>query len=80
MTNKEVNKIINGYKPQKASHTIDVGVTIKRTIISHCQVCARDFDSPELVYYAPLDNTYLCRECAQVHKGRQLRIFIKEAD
>jgi len=48
---------------------------IKRATVSYCQVCARDFKSPELVYFAPIDNTIVCEECSKVHKDRQLRIY-----
>lgn len=51
---------------------------IKRTPTSYCQVCQRDFISPELVYYAPIDNTIVCSGCAQVHRDRRLRIYVKE--
>ena len=50
--------------------------SIKRTPTSYCQVCQRDFISPELVYFAPIDGNIVCSECAQVHRDRQLRIYV----
>ena len=52
--------------------------SIKRTPINYCQVCQRDFISPELVYFAPIDNTIVCSGCAQVHQDRELRIYVRE--
>lgn len=51
---------------------------VKRTPISYCQVCQRDFISPELVYFAPIDNTIICSKCSEVHRDRRLRIYVKE--
>ena len=52
--------------------------TIRRAAVPCCQNCGRDFISPELVYFAPIDNTIVCSECAQVHRDRELRIFVRE--
>lgn len=52
--------------------------TIRRAAVPCCQNCGRDFISPELVYYAPLDGNIVCSECAQVHRDRQLRIYVRE--
>lgn len=52
-------------------------IAIKRTPVSHCQNCGRDFDSPELVYFAPLDGNIVCQECSRIHRDRQLRIYIE---
>ena len=52
--------------------------TIRRAAVPCCQNCGRDFISPELVYYAPIDNTIVCSECAQIHRDRQLRIYVRE--
>lgn len=46
--------------------------------VSYCQNCGRDFISPELVYYAPIDNTIICSKCSEVHRDRRLRIYVKE--
>jgi len=51
---------------------------VKRTPISYCQVCQRDFISPELVYFASLDSNIVCSGCAQVHRDRELRIYVRE--
>lgn len=56
----------------------DTSVTIKRTPCKYCLVCGRDFISPELVYFAPIDNNVVCKSCSEIHKDRQLRIYIKE--
>ena len=56
----------------------DAAATIRRAAVSYCQVCGRDFITPELVYFAPIDNNIVCSECAQVHQDRQLRIYVKE--
>ena len=56
----------------------DDKIAIKRTPVSHCQNCGREFKNPELVYYAPLDGNIVCSECAEIHKDRQLRIYAKE--
>ena len=56
----------------------DTSVTIKRTPCKYCLVCGRDFASPELVYYAPIDNNIVCEACSRVHKDRQIRIYVRE--
>ena len=52
--------------------------SIKRTPIGYCQVCGRDFISPELVYFAPIDNAIVCSECSEIHRDRELRIYVRE--
>ena len=52
--------------------------TIRRAAVPCCQNCGRDFISPELVYYAPLDGNIVCSGCAQVHRDRRLRIYVAE--
>jgi hypothetical protein len=46
--------------------------------IGYCQACGRGFASPELIYYVPLDGNIVCSKCAEIHKDRQLRIYMKE--
>ncbi len=50
---------------------------ISETAISSCQNCGKYFIAPELVYFAPIDNTIVCSECAQVHRDRGLRIYVR---
>ena len=66
------------YKPFPKPILTDDTATIRRARVSYCQSCGRDFASPELVYYAPLDGNIVCRECSEIHQDRQLRIFIRE--
>ena len=54
-------------------------VLIKPTPISYCQSCLRDFRSQEIVYFAPVDNTVICADCAKAHKEPEPRIYGKEA-
>lgn len=56
----------------------DDTASIRRAYVSYCQVCGRDFVSPELVYYAPIDNSIVCKSCSEIHRDRQLRIYIRE--
>lgn len=57
---------------------MNTSATIKRTPVSYCQVCGRDFISPELVYWAPIDNNIVCAKCSDIHRDRQLRIYVRE--
>ena len=51
-------------------------VEIKKTPISYCQVCGKDFEHLDIVYYAPIDNNIVCAECSKIHKDRSPRIYI----
>jgi len=53
-------------------------IKIKTTIASYCRVCGRDFKHLDVVYFAPIDNNILCPKCSEIHKDRQLRIYVKE--
>lgn len=53
-------------------------IAIKRTHVYYCQVCAKEFKDPELVWYAPIDNNIVCEDCSQIHKDRQMRVYVKE--
>jgi len=53
-------------------------IAIKRAVVSHCQNCGKDFDSPELVYFAPIDGNIVCTKCSEIHRERQLSIYVKE--
>jgi len=39
-------------------------ITLKRIYSTHCQVCSEPHDLIELVYFVPLDNNLVCRDCA----------------
>lgn len=65
------------YKPFPAPILAGDTATLRRALVSYCQSCGRDFASPELVYYAPLDGNIVCRECSEIHRDRQVRIYIK---
>lgn len=49
---------------------------IKVTTVTYCQACSRDFKDPEIVFYAPIDNNIICRECAKIHSRPEPRVFI----
>ena len=51
---------------------------IKPTPISYCQSCLRDFRPQEIVYFAPVDNTIVCPDCAKAHQEPMPRIYEKE--
>lgn len=51
---------------------------IKPTPISYCQSCGRDFRPQEIVYFAPVDNTIVCADCAKAHQEPMPRIYEKE--
>lgn len=36
---------------------------MKKTNVTYCGECLRDFDNPEVVWYAPIENNCFCREC-----------------
>ncbi|MEK5068063.1 hypothetical protein [Sporosarcina sp. FSL K6-1508] len=44
---------------------------LKKTTVSYCGECHRDFDKPEVVWYAPIENNCFCRDC-------KLKLNIKE--
>lgn len=43
-------------------------ITLKRIYSTHCQVCGAPFkqlrDIYKIVYFVPLDNNIVCRDCA----------------
>lgn len=49
---------------------------IKETPISYCQVCGKDFEHLDVVYYAPIDNNIVCPECSKIHEDRSPRIYV----
>lgn len=54
-------------------------ITVKRCHSSHCQVCARPYDPLEIVYFMPLDDNLVCKNCA-VESGIDFepRIYFNE--
>lgn len=69
---------MSDYKPFPYPVLTDDTATIRRARVSYCQSCGRDFVSPEMVYYAPIDGNIVCQECSEIHQDRQVRIFIRE--
>jgi hypothetical protein len=37
---------------------------MKETYVSYCQVCHKDFTEGQKVYFVPIDNNIVCKECA----------------
>lgn len=37
---------------------------MKKTTVSYCQVCSKDFDNNEIAYYVVIDNSIVCKKCA----------------
>lgn len=50
---------------------------LKVTRVSYCQACSKDFKDFEIVFYAPIDNNLICRECINVHSEVEPRLYIK---
>lgn len=69
---------MSDYQPFPKPILTDDTATLRRAHVAYCQSCGRDFKSPELVYYAPMDGNIVCLECSRVHKDRQLRIYVRE--
>lgn len=53
----------------------DEYVTIKITRSNHCDSCVKNFEPMSIVYYAPMDNAIVCRECAKAHTEIHPRLF-----
>lgn len=51
---------------------------IKITTTDHCQACSKSLDNMEIAYFAPLDNNIICKECAQEHKSKEPRLYIRD--
>lgn len=49
---------------------------IKVTSVCQCQACGINFTDTEVVFYAVLDNSIVCRECASAHKEVRPRLFL----
>lgn len=60
----------------------DETVTLKRCYVRHCQVCGKPFGQIELVYFVPIDNNLVCRQCAddagETGAGVEPRIYFDE--
>ena len=50
---------------------------IRITWSNYCDSCNRNFEEMELVFYAPLDNTIICKECAKAHSELKPRLYVK---
>jgi len=57
----------------------DDSITIKRCYSSNCQVCGRQHEDIEIIYFVPLDNNLVCFKCAK-ESGLEFdpRIYLKE--
>lgn len=49
---------------------------VKITSCGYCQACDANFNDLEIVFYAPLDNDVVCRECACAHEELEPRLYI----
>lgn len=53
--------------------------SMKTTGVGYCQVCKKDFENNEVVYYITNDNSIVCDNCAleanALTEDIQLRIF-----
>ncbi len=49
---------------------------VKETTVYYCQVCGKDFQHLDIVYYAPIDNNVVCPKCSEIHRDRQLRVYV----
>ena len=47
------------------------------TGVDHCQVCSKEFEDVELVFYAPIDNNIICKECTEPHWKVEPRMHLK---
>ena len=56
----------------------DKYATIKVTGIDYCQSCGKKYEELELVYFAPLDNNIVCKECSKAHNTIEPRLFVKD--
>lgn len=52
------------------------GMEVKETSVSYCQVCGKDFEHFDIVYYAPVDNNIVCPKCSKIHSDREPRIYV----
>lgn len=60
-----------------ASRTISPDdVIVKRTSVSYCSCCLKDFYENELVYYVVIDNNMICTECKNKTETKvELRVY-----
>lgn len=42
---------------------------MKKTSVSYCQVCLKDFRDKDIVYYVVIDNSIVCGDCASSAKA-----------
>lgn len=55
----------------------DMYAEIKVTTQHTCQSCGVGFDDIQVVFYAWLDNTIICRECTKAHAEAEPRLYVK---
>ena len=55
----------------------DEYTTIKITRQGYCQACSKNFKNYEVVFYAPIDNNIICRDCINAHSEVSPRLYIK---
>lgn len=48
------------------------------TRISYCQSCSNDFKDFEVVFYAPIDNNIICRDCIDEHLEVEPRLYLNK--
>lgn len=63
-----INAILKGFEDLEL---------IEVTHVDYCQSCSHDFENGEIVYYAPIDNSIICAECAKEHSKKDIREFKK---
>ena len=54
----------------------DMYAEIKVTTQHTCQSCGVGFDDIQVVFYAPLDNSIICKECAVEHAEIDPRLYL----
>lgn len=59
-------------------YDVELFAEIKITSIKKCDSCNKEFRGPEIVYFAPIDNTIICSACTIRHQTIEPRIFLKE--
>ena len=64
------------YTPFPKPILTDDTATIRLAGANHCQVCARPFTTPELVWWIPLDGNTACQDCSRIHLDLHLRIYV----
>lgn len=50
---------------------------ISITNIAQCGACGKNFDSIELVFYTPTDNSVICKSCTESHGSVEPRLYVE---